>query len=154
MVGHIFRYNNALNYLKNLIENKDLGRIYYLTSNRYGLRVPRKDSGAIFNYAIHDIDILNYLLNKEYPLEVAVMSSTFFNEGKLGVEKDFAVAAAWFRKAAEKGLSGAQYELGMMYKEGRGVQKDSVKAVEWLGKAAKQGNVHAQSLLDMIQGQD
>ena len=28
MVGHIFRYNNALNYLKNLIEKKDLGRIY------------------------------------------------------------------------------------------------------------------------------
>ncbi|MDD1777556.1 MAG: Gfo/Idh/MocA family oxidoreductase [Candidatus Helarchaeota archaeon] len=81
MVGHIFRYNNALNYLREKIKSKELGKIYYLTSNRFGLRVPRKDSGVIFNYAVHDIDILDFLLEKQYPLEVSVMGSNFFNEG-------------------------------------------------------------------------
>jgi len=80
MVGHIFRYNNALNYLRDKIKSDELGKIYYLTSNRFGLRVPRKDSGVIFNYAIHDIDILNFLLEKQYPLEVSVMGSSFFNQ--------------------------------------------------------------------------
>ena len=80
MVGHIFRYNNALNYLRELIQNNKLGKIYYLTSNRFGLRVPRKDSGVIFNYAIHDIDIFHYLLNQNYPIEVSAMSSTFLSD--------------------------------------------------------------------------
>ena len=45
--------------------------------------------------------------------------------------------------SAEQGDIDAQYELGLMYKEGKGVPKDSAKAKELINKAAEQGNPKA-----------
>lgn len=56
-------------------------------------------------------------------------------------------AAEWYRKAAEQGLSEAQNNLGVMYKDGQGVKKDYQEAVRWFQLAARQGNVLAQSNL-------
>ena len=52
-----------------------------------------------------------------------------------------------YRKAADQGYAGAQFNLGFMYANGRGVAKDEVEAVKWLRKAADQGNANAQSNL-------
>jgi tetratricopeptide (TPR) repeat protein len=41
----------------------------------------------------------------------------------------------------------AQFNLGVMYREGQGVQQDSKQAVAWLLKAAEQGLAHAQGNL-------
>ncbi len=79
MVGHIFRYNNAIKFIKEKIKHGDLGKIFFMTSNRFGLRVPRNDSGAIFNYAIHDLDILSDVLDIPYPTELSTFGGTFFN---------------------------------------------------------------------------
>ncbi len=64
MVGHIFRYNSAVNKIKELVENGDLGEIFHLSGHFDGLKVPRSDAGALFTYSVHHIDIFNYLLNK------------------------------------------------------------------------------------------
>lgn len=53
-------------------------------------------------------------------------------------------ATTWYRKAAEKGLAGAQLRLGFMYGTGRGVPKDDAQAVTWYRKAAEQGLADAQ----------
>ena len=50
----------------------------------------------------------------------------------------------WYRKAAEQGVAEAQYNLGVMYDNGRGVRQDDAQAVHWYRKAAEQGNVEAQ----------
>ncbi len=55
------------------------------------------------------------------------------------------------RRAAAQGLAQAQYNLGLMYAEGRGVQRDDVQAVAWLQKAAAQGFAQAQNNLRWIQ---
>ena len=47
-------------------------------------------------------------------------------------------------KKAEQGDADAQFQLGVMYAEGRGVLKSYVDAVKWYRKAAEQGDVHAQ----------
>ena len=54
-----------------------------------------------------------------------------------GVEKDYAEALKWFRKAAEQGNSVAQYSLGLMYYIGQGVEKDHVEAYAWYNLAAR-----------------
>ena len=69
-----------------------------------------------------------------------------------GVEKDFAEAVKWYRKAAEQGNANAhsnlaQLMLGVCYKNGIGVAKDYAEAVKWYRKAAEQGDADAQYML-------
>jgi TPR repeat protein len=42
-----------------------------------------------------------------------------------GAPQDFAEAATWYRKAADKGHAGAQFYLGLLYASGRGVPSES-----------------------------
>ena len=63
MVGHIFRYNPAIWKIKELIENGDIGEVYYMYGHYMGLKDPRLDMGALFNFTVHHIDIYNYLLD-------------------------------------------------------------------------------------------
>lgn len=57
---------------------------------------------------------------------------------------DYDTALEEFRKAADKGLHLAQYNLGVLYYSGRGVPQDFSKAMEWTRKAAEQGHAEAQ----------
>ena len=56
----------------------------------------------------------------------------------LGVARDDAEAAAWYRIAAESGHPEAQYELGLMYELGFGVARDPMQATAWYGLATAQ----------------
>jgi predicted dehydrogenase len=64
MVGHTFKFNPGINALKELIDSKKLGKIFYLYSRRTNLGPLRKDVNAVWDLAPHDISILNYLLSK------------------------------------------------------------------------------------------
>ena len=52
---------------------------------------------------------------------------------------DWPKAADWFRKSADAGFADAQYNLGLLYLDGKGVEKDQVSAAELFSKAALQG---------------
>lgn len=62
MVGHTFLYNPAVLALKQLIDAGELGRIYYLYTQRLNLGVVRSDVNALWNLAPHDVSIANFLL--------------------------------------------------------------------------------------------
>jgi TPR repeat protein len=64
--------------------------------------------------------------------------------GRLGVAKDEAEGAMWFRKAAEQNIAWAQGNLGVCYLYGNGVVKDEAEAVKWYRKAAAQNDTKAQ----------
>jgi TPR repeat protein/predicted Ser/Thr protein kinase len=64
--------------------------------------------------------------------------------------EQYAIAAEWYGKAAERGNAIAQYELGHQYQLGLGVAKDPAKALEWFRKAAEQGHPVAQVNLGMV----
>ena len=51
---------------------------------------------------------------------------------------------------AERGNSSAQYNLGVLYDNGRGVRKDYKEAVKWYRKAAEQGLAGAQNNLGVL----
>jgi TPR repeat protein len=60
-----------------------------------------------------------------------------YNTGK------YVQAIKWYKKAAKRKHSEAQYELGLMYKTGRGVRMNNRKACHWFRQSAAQGNRQA-----------
>ena len=65
-------------------------------------------------------------------------------ENGLGVARDRAEAAKWYRRAAEQGHANAQFHLGAMYVHGMGVARDRAEAAKWYRRAAEQGHANAQ----------
>lgn len=63
---------------------------------------------------------------------------------------DYATAIEQWRPLAENGHSGAQYNLGFNYVQGKGVEKDLVAAYFWFDLAARQGKRIAQRLRDGV----
>ena len=53
-------------------------------------------------------------------------------------------AVEWYRRAAENGNSGAQFELAECYYNGDGVEENKEEAVKWYHKAAEKGRSDAQ----------
>lgn len=57
---------------------------------------------------------------------------------------DYATALRLWRPLAEQGSSAAQFNLGLLYDNGRGVPQDYATAASWYQKAAGQGEAVAQ----------
>lgn len=55
-----------------------------------------------------------------------------------------------YRRAAEQGHAGAEYNLGYLYREGKGVPQDNAEALSWFRKAADHGSADAQYALGVI----
>ena len=83
----------------------------------------------------------------------AVPCRAGFDEGSLAYStKDYATALREWLPLAKKGHSAAQFNLGLMYSNGRGVPKDEGEAVAWFRKAANQDNAEAQYNLGVMYG--
>jgi len=78
MVGHLFRYHPAVKAIKKQIDNGDLGKIHMILSSRIALGAPRKDMGVILALAVHDLDLLCYLLNTKEPESILVDNAKFY----------------------------------------------------------------------------
>ena len=62
-VGHIERFNPAIKKLKAMVQNNQLGGIKSMICQRLGLFDQRvKNTNVVKDIAIHDLDIVNYLL--------------------------------------------------------------------------------------------
>ena len=76
MIGHVFLYNAAVNYLKDYIGKGELGKIYYIYTQRLNLGRIRPDVNVLWNLAPHDISIILYLLEK-IPISVAASGMSY-----------------------------------------------------------------------------
>jgi TPR repeat protein len=63
---------------------------------------------------------------------------------------DYAAAAEALKPLAAQGDVAAQYNLAVLYAEGKGVAKNAAAAAQLFGKAARQGNALAQYDLGLI----
>lgn len=67
------------------------------------------------------------------------------HETGLGVEKDSAKAADFYRRGAQANHAAAQYEYGNLLVLGEGVAQDLLEAYKWMYIAAQQGHKGAKS---------
>lgn len=78
MVGHVYKYNNGIRKLKEIIKEK-LGDIYYINAERLGLGPIRKHANALWDLATHDISIALYLLDA-FPEKVTAEGKSYIQE--------------------------------------------------------------------------
>jgi uncharacterized protein len=74
-----------------------------------------------------------------------------FEDGNTAYQRvDYAQAVKWYRLAADQGHASAQFNLGIMYANGRGVSQDDTEVVKWYRLAADQGHADAQFALGLM----
>ena len=69
MVGHLLLYHPAVNRLKMLIEEGELGDIVYAQSDRLNVNFFKNDRSVMWDLAPHDVSMMSYVTGKD-PLRV------------------------------------------------------------------------------------
>ena len=64
MVDHTFVYTNAVKKIRELTQNGDLGEVYYYDSVRINLGLFQHDVNVLWDLAVHDLSIMDYVLAK------------------------------------------------------------------------------------------
>ena len=62
MVDHTFVYTSAVRKIRQLIDGGELGQVYYYDSVRINLGLFQSDVNVLWDLAVHDLSILNYVL--------------------------------------------------------------------------------------------
>jgi TPR repeat protein len=73
-----------------------------------------------------------------------------FHYGRESAPKNLTQAVYWYVKAADQGYAQAQFNLGVLYEDGRGVTKDYVEAAKLYLLAAQEGLDEAQFRLGRL----
>ena len=69
MVDYIFLYNGVIRKIKELMDRKEFGDILYIDSTRINLGLFKNDVNVLWDLAVHDIAIINFLI-KDRPVSV------------------------------------------------------------------------------------
>ncbi|MCP4573186.1 MAG: Gfo/Idh/MocA family oxidoreductase [bacterium] len=84
MVGHTFLYSPAVRKIKSLIDEGELGDIYYANISRVNLGIFQQDANVVWDLAPHDISMLTYLFGSD-PVRVTATGHCYVQR-KLGIE--------------------------------------------------------------------
>jgi len=79
MVGHLLEYHPAVGKLKELIDSEEIGRIYYIYSQRVNLGEIRRYENALWSFGPHDVSVILYLLGEE-PESVNALGESYLQE--------------------------------------------------------------------------
>lgn len=71
-VDHTFVYSGAVRKIKAMVDAGELGDLYYFDSVRVNLGLIQADVNVIWDLAVHDLAILNYI----FPFEPTAVSAT------------------------------------------------------------------------------
>jgi len=78
MVDHTFIFTGAVRKIKEIVEEKVLGELYYYDSVRVNLGLFQPDVNVIWDLAPHDFAVMDYLLD-ERPVAVAASGKAHVN---------------------------------------------------------------------------
>lgn len=79
MVGHILQYHPAIQKLKTMIDEGELGKIQYVYSNRLNIGKIRTEENILWSFAPHDISVMLMLLG-EMPTAVAAHGGNYLHQ--------------------------------------------------------------------------
>jgi predicted dehydrogenase len=91
MVDHTFVYTGAVRRIRQLIDEGALGEIYYYDSTRINLGLFQYDVDVIWDLAVHDLSIMEYIF-PEPPVEISATGSKHVN----GATEDIAYVTALY----------------------------------------------------------
>ncbi len=80
MVGHLLLHHPAVRLLKRLVDQGELGDLYYIVAQRVNLGKVRRDENALWSFAPHDLSVILHLFGAE-PIDVAARGSAFLQPG-------------------------------------------------------------------------
>jgi len=80
MVDHTFIYTGAVRKMKEIVDQGDLGDLYYFDSVRINLGLIQRDVNVLWDLAPHDIAILEHLV-KERPVSVCANGACHMGNG-------------------------------------------------------------------------
>jgi len=82
MVDHTFVYTGAVRKIRELVDDGSLGEIYYYDSTRVNLGLFQHDVNVIWDLAVHDLSIMDYVL----PFQPVAVSATGLSHVAGGTE--------------------------------------------------------------------
>lgn len=65
MVGHLLEYHPAVIRLKELVDEGELGSLYYVYGNRVNLGQLRAEENALWSLGAHDVSVVLHLIGEE-----------------------------------------------------------------------------------------
>jgi predicted dehydrogenase len=80
MVGHLLEYHPAVTRLKEMVEQGELGEMYYLYGNRVNLGKIRADENALWSLGAHDVSVVLHLIGEE-PEECVAHGRSYVRAG-------------------------------------------------------------------------
>ncbi|MBI5250278.1 MAG: Gfo/Idh/MocA family oxidoreductase [Desulfomonile tiedjei] len=80
LVDHTFVYTGAVRKIKEAVDSGALGEIYYYDSVRVNLGLFQKDVDVLYDLAVHDLSILEYVLPNK-PCAVSATGMASFSGG-------------------------------------------------------------------------
>jgi predicted dehydrogenase len=78
LVDHTFIYSGAVRKIRELVDNGELGEIYYYDSIRVNLGLFQPDVNVLWDLAPHDFSIMSYMVAKE-PISVSAIGAQSVN---------------------------------------------------------------------------
>lgn len=78
-VDHIMIFHPAIQKIKSLIKNKELGDILYIDAMRMNLGQIKKDVSAMWDLAVHDLSIIDYLMDGNEPFYIKAVGEKYYN---------------------------------------------------------------------------
>jgi predicted dehydrogenase len=82
MVDHTFVYTSAVRKMRELVDNGSVGRVYYYDSVRVNLGLFQHDVNVIWDLAVHDLSIMEYVV----PSRPCALSATGISHVPGGTE--------------------------------------------------------------------
>jgi predicted dehydrogenase len=79
MVDHTFLFTSAVRRIRQLVQERALGRLYYYDSTRVNLGLFQHDINVIWDLAPHDLSIMDHLIEDEPEFVIATGQSHFNN---------------------------------------------------------------------------
>lgn len=80
MVGHLLQYHPCIIKLQEMVQTGELGKLYYLTSNRLNLGKIRREENALWSFAPHDISVILSLVGNQKPNEIRCVGEAYLND--------------------------------------------------------------------------
>jgi predicted dehydrogenase len=80
MVGHTFLYSAAVRKIKEIVDNRDIGDLRYISARRLNLGLFQKDINVAWDLAPHDISIILHIM-QESPQSVNCRGNAHITSG-------------------------------------------------------------------------